>query len=477
MRARKPLQRRPKDPRSDFDLSRRQFLKDTAIAAGMLALAPVGVGCGVVGRTGGHSLRKSAAADCRAIEHVIVLMQENRSFDHYFGWLTHTNQQTYLDDSGDRSTTYALSGDYQDCGHADPDHSWEGGRAQLTRGFGSASADRFALGYYVEADVPFYAALAREFVLCDNYFCSVLGPTYPNRGYMHSAQSGGLSDNSTPLERGYADGFLWPTIWDRLEERGISWGYYFVDLPVVALWGKRLAKGARSISDFYTDAAAGTLPAVSFVDPGFTTELHTDEHPFGDIRAGQSFTYSVTRAIISSPAWQRAALFLNYDEWGGFFDSVAVPPRAADDRASESLANDFAQLGFRVPCTVVSPYTQRGVLASRLASAGRFYDHTSILKFIESRFGLPSLTSRDRAAADIGELFDFAHPAGVDRDELLQRLPRMRAVTQLCETRSLAGALSSAGNTHDFEHALHDGFFERMGFRISLPKLADVLAI
>ena len=477
MRARKPFQRRPKDPRSDFDLSRRQFVKDAAIAAGVLALGPIGVGCDITGRARGPSLRTSAIGDSRAIENVIVLMQENRSFDHYFGWLTHTNQQTYVDERGGRSATYPLSGDYQGCGYADPDHSWEGGRLQLTRGFGSSSADRFALGYYLEDDLPFYAALAREFILCDNYFCSVLGPTYPNREYMHSAQSGGLTDNSTPVERGYVDGFPWPTIWDRLEDRGISWGYYFVDLPVIALWGRRLAKGARSISDFYTDAAAGTLPAVSFVDPGFTTELHTDEHPLGDIRAGQSFTYSVTRAIIASPVWQRAALFVTYDEWGGFFDSIAVPPRVPDDRASQALANDFAQLGFRVPCTVVSPYSERGVLASRVAPAGRFYDHTSILKFIERRFGLRSLTRRDDAAADIGELFDFSRPAGVDRDELLHRLPRIRAATQLCETQRLSSALPSTRSAHDFEHALHDGFFERMGYRISLPKLADVLAV
>ena len=430
---------------------------------GVAALAPL-LGCSLPRKWG----REPFATARSSVDHVLVLMQENRSFDHYFGWRTETNQQLYADADGAHVATFPLAGDYQGCAYQDPDHSWEGGREQLTKGFAHGTSDRFALGYYGEEEVSFYAALSREFTLCDDYFCSVLGPTYPNRSYMHSAQSGGMRDNTLPTQAGHRDGFPWPTIWDRLEERGVSWAYYFVDLPVIALWGSRLAKGARSISDFYTDAATGALPSVAFIDPGFTTALNTDEHPSGDIRAGQAFVYSVVRALIASSAWERSVLFINYDEWGGFFDSVR-PPRVTDERASASLGDDFGQLGFRVPCTVVSPYARRGVLASRVAPPGRFYDHTSILKLIENRFGLRHLTNRDRAAADIGELLDLSASPRLDREELLERLPRVRLTPRPCATQALL--------PHPLQDALELGFFERTGYRLGEPKLEDVLLV
>jgi phospholipase C len=453
-------------------LSRREFVKATGAVGGM-ALFSSFVGCGA-------SLRaenRERATRPAPIDHVLVLMQENRSFDHYFGWRTGTNEQVYADEHGHRFQTHSLAGDYRGCAYRDPDHSWEGGRRQLAEGFATRSHDQFALGYYGEGDLPFYDALAREFTLCDDYFSSVLGPTYPNRAYMHSAQSGGLRSNSLPADAGHRDGFPWPTIWDRLQERGVSWAYYFVDLPVIALFGSRLAKGARSIADFYTDAATGALPAVAFIDPGFTTALHTDEHPAGDVRAGQAFAYSVVRALITSPAWERSVLFINYDEWGGFFDSVR-PPRANDDRASAKLADDFAQLGFRVPCTLVSPYARRGALASEIAPAGRCYDHTSILKMIENRHGLRPLTRRDRAAADIGELLDLTQPPRRDREAILAALPRLRIEAAPCTARELLPRQARdapAADGGSFERALELGFFERMKYRVGSPKLEDVL--
>jgi phospholipase C len=184
-------------------------------------------------------------------------------------------------------------------------------------------------------------------------------------------------------------GFTWPTIWDLCNANGVPWGYYFVDLPAVGLWGRKNANGAHHLESLFADLAAGTLPNVTFVDPGFTSGLRTDEHPTGDVRAGQAFVHNVVKSVLESPLWPRTALFINYDEWGGFFDHVA-PPRVADVRgtpADPAGQNDFGQLGFRVPCTVVSPYARRGALASQVIdNSGVFFEHCSILRYIESLF-------------------------------------------------------------------------------------------
>ena len=245
-----------------------------------------------------------------------------------------------------------------------------------------------------------------------SYFCSVLGPTYPNREYMHAATSGGRKDNSFPSNP--IVGFQDTTIWDRCNERGVSWAYYYSNLPVIGLYGERLAlrhaDKVRHVSAFYADAAAGRLPQVCFVDPFFVQPegLANDDHPHADVRLGQHFLADVIGAFQESPQFARGALFVNYDEWGGFFDTV-VPGRAADDdRASADLAEDFAQLGFRIPATVVSPYARRG------HQAPHPYDHTSILKFIEWRFGFAPLTRRDAAARNIGEAFDFSQAPNLD---------------------------------------------------------------
>jgi phospholipase C len=194
-------------------------------------------------------------------------MMENRSFDHYLGWLATDEayldagrtrfgrsfrvggdlDQSYTDGAGETVDTYYLPekpdevNPYRGCDHPDPGHGWDAGRAQRDGGFLADGSDNdpYALGYYKEDDIPYYARLAREFTIFDNYFCSVLGPTFPNREYLHAAQSGGVKDNSTDP----SGGFAWETIWDRFMSAGVPAGYYFVDLPVTALWGARLLPG------------------------------------------------------------------------------------------------------------------------------------------------------------------------------------------------------------------------------------------
>src|SRR5262249_20656099 len=160
-----------------------------------------------------------------------------------------------------------------------------------------------------------------RFTTFDRYHASLLGPTFPNREYLHSAQSGGTKTNALPVETG---GFQWETIWERLAAAGVPARYYYSDLPVLALWGAKTTPFLHPITDYFTDCAAGTLPNVTYVDPKFVDPGRTDNHPHGDIRAGEAFVRDVFKAFVQSPHWQHGLFVLNYDEWGGFFDHI--PP-------------------------------------------------------------------------------------------------------------------------------------------------------
>ena len=196
-----------------------------------------------------------------------------------------------------------------------------------------------------------------------------------------------------------------PTIWDRLAERGVEGRYYFSDVPFLALWGAKYLPISRVIGQFYADCAAGTLPAVSFVDPRFTGEdlgLSNDDHPHADIRNGEVFLNDVYNAVTSSPNWINTVMIINFDEWGGFFDHV--PPVAAPIPPADAAAGNTDGLrGFRVPALVVSPWARRSFIASGL------YDHTSVLKMIEARWNLRPLTVRDAGANNLADVLDFKH--------------------------------------------------------------------
>jgi phospholipase C len=387
-------------------LTRRQLLQGAAAAGGLLA-------------TRSLPARADLGLPSNApIDHVVVVMMENRSFDHLLGWapgVTSNRDLTFLDDEGNPHTTRHWAPDYAGCDFEDPDHGWGGGRTQLgaydNSGFAKGDNDDFALGYYERDDVPIWSDLVDNATIFDQYFCAVLGPTYPNRHYMHAATSGGRKSNdfaANPIE-----GHQEKTIWEALDQAGVSWAYYYSNLPVIGLYGRRLILGraanVRHISSYYADCLAGTLPQVCFVDPFFTVDgFGNDDHPAGDIRMGQELLSNVINAFTESSAYRRGALFVNYDEWGGFFDSVVPPKADADDRKSDDLQEDFSQRGFRVPATLVSPFARRGHVASDV------YDHTSILRFIEWRFGMPALTARDASARNIGEVLDFAQAPNLD---------------------------------------------------------------
>jgi phospholipase C len=306
---------------------------------------------------------------------------------------------------------------YKGCGHPDPGHGWNSGRAQLLGGFlaDGSDNDEFALTYFNQGDLGFIHEAARQYTTYDRYFCSVLASTWPNRYYKWSAQSGGLKNNAIA-----AGGNNWETIFDRAIGRGLTARYYASDLPFAALFGARAAPWINPIARYYEDCAAGTLPNVTIVDPPFgngsgSDGLSADEHPLGDVRLGQAFAADVVNAFVRSPNYRRGALFLIYDEWGGFFDHVR-PPRVPDDRANADLFEDFGQMGFRVPAVTISPYARRARNRWPWGDWGRFnvdhglYGHESVLKFISYRFGLGDLTKRMTFANNIGRSLQWHRP-------------------------------------------------------------------
>ncbi len=389
------------------------------------------------------------------IEHVVILMMENRSFDHFLGWLPGADGRhdlAFLSADGNVYPNYPLAPDFQGCGYSDPDHSWEGFLVQhnfgkmngfLQRptapadnpGVTLAKANTFPAGFYTNRhpdgrpkavpDLPVIGALAEHYTVLDRYFCSFAGETFPNRFYQHAAQTD-RDHNSETIS-------ALPTIWDQLSPipntQGIpTGGYFFRDAPFLALWGTKYLPFWHMFADGDTDAlgipvttksfidtvAQGELPNVSFVDPAFDTEgngTSADDHPLADIRLGERFIADTYHALASAGYLDNTVLMVTFDEWGGFYDHVP-PPHVIDDTnpanvnhtgdsttpTDGQLIPDYTQLGFRVPAIVVSN------LADPLVVHHGPFEHTSTLKLIESTFGLKSLTARDAHAENLGQV-------------------------------------------------------------------------
>ena len=384
----------------DDDVTRRGFLAGTAGAAAVAAVAGSTPAAQASTRL---QVSKLPTPGKSGIDHIVVVMMENRSFDHYLGWLPGADGRqaglTFTDSGGATHATHHLTVPYG-CGFNDPDHSYEGGRVEFNKGacdgwLRAGSNDVFSIGYFKGPDLGFYGHAARDWTVCDRYFAAILSSTFPNRIFQHAAQTDRVSNTFTISQL--------TTIWDRLAQARVSAKYYYSDVPFTALWGLKHLDISHQISQFYADAKAGTLPAVSFVEPGFVGEaipgLSEDEHPLADIRLGQHFLGKVYEAVTTSPNWPRTALIINYDEWGGFFDHV--PPPAGPDPRPDLGTEGTGQRGFRVPCLVISPRSRRGAIAHEV------YDHTSVLKMIEWRHGLAPLSVRDAAARNLAEVLDF----------------------------------------------------------------------
>lgn len=331
------------------------------------------------------------------IKHVVVDMQENRSFDHYFGFAPFAGAYGVPSGYSQPDGSGGVVKPYHFSSLATPDigHSW----GAMHRQYDSGKMDGFyttdginCMGYYTQADLPFYYSLFQSSSLCTNYFCSLMGPTWPNRFYLAAGTSGGITTNGI---WGYGV-FDYPIILDLLEAAGISWKVYnvswdsvpFGNTDNVFVFWKRWAHDQRtrgSKGEYLDDLRLGRLPQVSFIIPSFARGW--DEHPPADVSIGMGIQQQLITALMQSSAWNSSAYILTYDESGGFFDHAA-PPQL-----------DAFGLGIRVPTWVISPWAKPGHLEPKL------YEHSSVLKFIEAVFGLPTLAS-------VNHTFDAATPVG-----------------------------------------------------------------
>ncbi|HET9732990.1 MAG TPA: alkaline phosphatase family protein [Acidimicrobiales bacterium] len=443
-----------------------------------------------------------------AIRHVVVLMMENHSFDNYLGCLGRGDglpapAPTNAAADGRAVAAHHFPSTVQHVGV--PSQSWRASHIQWADGrndgFARAVEDAAAgadpalgMGHWDSSDLPYYHGLAATFPLADRWFCSCLGPTFPNRRFLLAATANGLIDDAVA---GIIDYPSTGTIFDLLNRYGITWANYH-HVPTYRMWRKqagaragrfvRLALGGvipwvdhrvrgdirctanlyplglartlahlRHVDRFFSDAASGSLPAVSVVDPDFASS--SEENP-QDIRIGESFAADVIEAVMSGPGWPETLLVWLYDEHGGYFDHVPPPSAVTpDDVDPHSLARGrgarawlgrhlglwpnlrhdddspgrYDRLGFRVPAVVVSPYARPGFVSSQV------HDHTSVLKLIEEKWNLPSLTRRDAAAVAPWEMIDLAGPPAFLDPPDLPAPARPHAWRQAGEPRTGAG--------------------------------------
>ena len=390
------------------------------------------------GMTAGLTLQKGAPIGREIpIDTVVVVMMENRSFDHFLGQLPKTGQ-TDVDVAPDDASNPDPSGaavkrfHLSDYCFIDTNHGWEGSHRQFNDGkndgFVITNAPPFdtednatdgtrAMGYYDQNDLPWLYAAANAYAISDRYFASLLGPTFPNREYLYAATSYGKTVNDV-FTSGNKANFV--TLIEGYNAKAkmvdqVSWHVYYEGVPGPAVFLDTLTQFLDNVSlskTFFDDAAAGTLSNVNVLDANLRDEWGggDDDHPPGDVQMGDVFLAKVVDAVTHSPQWPHLALFITFDEHGGIYDHVAPPKACApDDNAPMvppgATAYDFARYGFRVPLIVVSPYAKAHHVSHVVN------DHTSILRFIEARFHLPALTKRDANAEPLYDLFDFAKPA------------------------------------------------------------------
>ena len=398
-------------------ITRRGFLGAVA-GTGLAALG----GCSTSGRSHpgastGVPLPKPADAP---FDTVVVLMLENRSFDHLLGWIPGANgRQTgllYPDLHQHSVPTVALGDNTQACGDKDPAHDWQsmvkhynGGKCDgwLQTQF---TGDQFPIGYYSKAQVPILSTLAENYTLFDAYHCSLLAATWPNRMYQLCAATDIDETGFFPGAGSPRPSDIQLSIFDRVAQAGLTAGYYHWGEPMTGLFKSKRYDGITyPIERFYTDAAAGRLPNVTFVEPDYTTVSEflgtsNDYHPHGDIEVGEAYVARVYNTLRTSPQWHRMVMVINFDENGGFYDHV-VPPTVTDNNVNPNPGPhpDYSRLGFRVPCIAVGPFAPQ-----KIETAGP-YEHCSVLRMIEWRWGLPPMSARDANAKNLADALDFSN--------------------------------------------------------------------
>ena len=415
------------------------------------------------------AMAEAAPSKLSDIDHLVFLMQENRSFDHYFGTLSGVRgfgdphaielpqgrpvfyQPDSLTKGGyvlpfhlDTKTTSAQR--LYDLSHAWKilHESWNGGKIDgwvSSHRESNGSSGPLTMGYYTRADLPFYYALADAFTICDGYHCSVMGPTDPNRYFWMTAtidpdgKNGGPATSNSEHKR-----YTWPTYPERLEKAGVSWriyrpesdAHYPVGLDVVMNFAP--FQDANKTSPFYDsgvklrsvdtmlqDIRSGNLPSVTWIVPPYALCEHPDMLP----AAGEDYVRQILEAFWSNPKlWSRTAFVIVYDENDGLFDHV-VPPTPPSGAPGEYVNGLPIGLGFRVPCLVISPFTRGGYVC------GDTFDHTSCLRLIEKRFGVevPNLSAwRRQTCGDLTRAFGFGEPPNMSVPSLPQTAAALREV-------------------------------------------------
>jgi phospholipase C len=361
------------------------------------------------------------------IEHIVVLMMENHSFDNLLGMVPHqvagraavdgltlrgdgTLANVNRTAGGRRVRAQVATSPCQDEGA--PTQSWNASHEAYANGANSGfvkASGAIAMRYWDETDLPFTYSLVKSFPIGERYFSSVLAQTYPNRRFLFTATASGLTaTNNVTFQVPAANG----TIFDRLDAHAIPWNVYYQNLPsflIVPGVDSTPARQARvlKMDRFYADAAAGSLPAFSVLDPQYMT---TSEEDPQDIQVGERFVAGVVEALMKAPTWGSTALFINYDEGGGYYDHVSPPAAIAPDTVAPipvpgNVPGGYDRYGFRVPMIVVSPWARKHYV-SRVVQ-----DHTSVLAFIERKWNLPAMTYRDANAAPLTDYFNFSHAA------------------------------------------------------------------
>jgi phospholipase C len=350
------------------------------------------------------------------IEHVVVLMMENHSFDDHLGMLGRGDGLTLGHDGLPVNYNPAPTGGFVRSFHMPNTNANYNGVTQTwdashlcfdggtNMGF-AKTCSPVSLGYWDGRDLPFYYGMAGLFPIGDRYFCSVMAQTHPNRRFLIAATA--LGDVTTGTAGVSSTDAPNGTIFDRLDQYKISWKNYYPDVPTCGLFlpvAERAAQNGNlgSIADFLSDAAAGKLPAFSLVDPYVN---YSEEG--NDISVGEAYAATIIKAVLASPNWASSALIWIYDEHGGWFDHVPPVPAVKPDNVPPEITvppdqpGSYDYTGFRVPCCVVSPWAKRDYVSHVV------YDHTSVLKFVETKWNLPALTYRDANANNLLDFFAF----------------------------------------------------------------------
>ncbi len=448
------------DPTPRRRLTRRTFLRRTSALGAAMAVSGLSEGTLAASASAVGAVRSpdslpdpgrpagTAAAEM-PFDHVVVVMMENHSFDNLLGELARVGQHradglsfgllggarnTNPDASGAAVRAYAFADTAQ---HPSVTQTWNATHAQINGGamdgFITSNDDTTqAMGYYPRSVVPFAYSLASTFTVANRWFCSAPCQTYPNRRFLMAGTAYGdiATSSATLTDPPPPNG----TIFDRLNAYGISWRNYFTDLPQTAIIPsiiKSYPGNITPVAQFHADCAAGTLPAVSFVDPEFGVlsdigshltqvpglaelgarleALGGDEEDPQDLYYGEAWAHRILEAVLQSPAWPRTLLIYTYDEHGGYYDHVPPPPALAPDSIPPSLtasdvAGSYTIYGPRVPAVVVSPYSRPAAVTDIV------HDHTSVLATIEAKWNLPSLTYRDANAATVMDFLDPRRP-------------------------------------------------------------------